>query len=112
MKKLIKEAKRMQQLAGLLKETALEEDNRPQLQQDIDAVLAKSDNPELDIYIEPVKSIIDNAFAEDAVIDEMETELRSEIESQLQKAESSLPFNEYATLRYLFQELIFTVENF
>ena len=90
MKQPINEIKRMQQLAGLLKETALEEDNRPKLQQAIDAVLATDVNSKLDTYIKPVKFILDQGFAEDAAIDDLEIEVKQEMEYQLGRADNKV----------------------
>jgi len=82
MKQSINEIKRMQQLAGLLNEN-----QQSPVKDQIDAVLSTSINPKLSTFIQPVKFMLDQAFAEDVDIDTILEEITQEMEFQLERAD-------------------------
>jgi hypothetical protein len=81
MKQSINEIKRMQQLAGLLNEN-----QQSPVKDQIDAVLSTSINPKLSTFIQPVKFMLDQAFAEDVDIFKIQEEAEQEMEFQLERA--------------------------
>jgi hypothetical protein len=105
MKKQINEIHRMQQLAGLLKEN-----EQPSTKDLIDAVLAlaANNNPKLNTYIQPVKFMLDQAFAEDVNILTIEEEAKQEMEFQLKRANNFQLGNntdQYKNLRPIFAKI-------
>ena len=85
MKKQIlnEEFKRMQKLAGILNE------NMSLLQDKINTFLSSNTNPELDTFIQPVKFMIDQSFSEDADINTIWEEAKTEMEFQLERANNN-----------------------
>ena len=103
MKKQINEIRRMQQLAGLIKEN-----QQSPAKDQIDAILSTSINPELSTFIQPVKFMLDQAFAEDIDILTIEEEAKQEMEFQLERANNFQLGNntdQYKNLRSIFAKI-------
>jgi hypothetical protein len=84
MKEQINEIKRMQQLAGLITEN-----EQLSVKDQVDTVLSADINPELDTFIQPVKFMLDQAFAEDVDIYTIEEEVKQEMEFQLERSNNN-----------------------
>jgi hypothetical protein len=91
MKKLINEAFRLQQLAGIMPINSLNE-NTPELDTPmgtINNILSSNKNPKLDIFIKPVKFKLEQAFAEGDDISTILEEVKQEMEYQIERANNN-----------------------
>ena len=75
---------RMQKLAGIITEN-----KQSSVKDQVDAILSTNINPKLDTFIQPVKFILDQAFAEDIDIYTILEEAKQEMEFQLERANNN-----------------------
>jgi hypothetical protein len=71
----------------------------------IDSVLSSNTNEELNRFINPVKFMLEQAFAEDVDIEMIEYEATKEMEFQLEMSEMSNNKNNYKELRLIFAKI-------